>query len=89
LCGPVGKIEGIAVFRDNIAASRGIIHVRVPGNINGDSEVNMRDIALVCRCFGSIFGCSRYLANCDLNDDGKIDMRDVGKTARNFGMLDS
>jgi len=68
--------------------------VTIPGDINGDFKVNMQDIALVARAFGS--DGPNYLhpgsppsanwnPNADINNDGIVNMKDVALVARNFG----
>lgn len=55
-------------------------------DINGDSIVDMRDLGIVARAFGSTEGSELWNANADINGDKKIDMRDLGIVARNFGI---
>jgi hypothetical protein len=47
--------------------------------------VNMKDVAIVARSFGSTPGSSSWNPNADLNFDGKIDMTDIQLVASNFG----
>jgi hypothetical protein len=61
------------------------VTVTIPGDVNGDFKVNMRDIALVARAFGSTPGASNWNPNADINDDGTVNMRDIALAARNFG----
>jgi len=55
------------------------------GDINGDGKVDMRDIFIVARAFGSEPGHPRWDPRADINGDGRVDMRDVYIVARNFG----
>jgi len=64
------------------------VYVGVPGDVNGDHVVNMRDIGDICWAFGSAPGSSRYVARCDIIDNAKIDMRDIGVACGNFGRTD-
>lgn len=64
--------------------------VSIIGDITGpngwpDGRVNMRDIAMVARAFGSSAGSSNWNPNADLNNDGIVDMKDIVLIARNFG----
>ena len=59
--------------------------VRIPGDVNGDTVVNMRDIALVARAFGSNKTSSNWNLYADINGDGVVNMRDVALAARHFG----
>lgn len=63
----------------------GNVVVTITGDINGDFKVDMRDIALVVRAFGSTIGSINWNANADINDDGTVNMRDVALVARHFG----
>jgi len=71
----------------------GFIIVAMVGDITGitgwpDGRVDMRDVGLVARMFGTYEGRLDYNPNCDINCDGKVDMKDVGIVARNFGKTD-
>jgi PKD repeat protein len=63
----------------------GVIKVRMPGDINCDGKVDVKDVALVSFAFGSYPGHPRWKLIADENEDGKIDVRDVSLIARNFG----
>lgn len=63
----------------------GNITIRLPGDSNGDGFVNLKDIALVARAFGSNLGSPRWNAALDLNSDGVVNMQDITLVARNFG----
>jgi hypothetical protein len=62
-----------------------IVIVRMPGDVNMDKKVDMRDISLIAIAFGSYQGHPRWNILADENEDGTIDMRDVALTCRNFG----
>jgi len=69
----------------------GWVIVSIIGDITGpngwpDGQVNMRDIAIVARAFGSSPGSSNWNPNADLNNDGKVDMKDIALVARHFGL---
>lgn len=62
------------------------------GDLNGDREVDMRDIAIAARAFGSFQGHPRWDPRADITGpegypDGEVDMRDIGILARNFGNI--
>jgi hypothetical protein len=50
-----------------------------------DGKVDIRDIAVVAKCFGSAPGFPGWNPNCDVNDDGKVDIRDISIVAKHFG----
>ncbi len=69
---------------DNILED-GKVKVRFIGDVNGDNKVDMRDIGVVARAFGSQPGHPRWNPDYDINTDGKINMRDIALVAHNFG----
>ena len=70
---------GSSVFSD------GNITVRLMGDVNGDGRVDLRDIALVARAFGSTPGSPNWNPAADLNGDGIVNMQDIALVARHFG----
>jgi hypothetical protein len=87
-------------YKMNNNFTDGIIKVCMEGDVNGDGEVNLKDVYAVGRAFGSTRGpdglywhtplktCCPHSPNCDLNDDGKIDLKDYYPTCWNFGSID-
>jgi hypothetical protein len=76
----------------------GWVFVSVPGDINADRKVDLKDVYAVGRAFGSVRNstdgwywhsprktCCPHSPNCDINDDGKIDLKDYYTTCKNFG----
>jgi uncharacterized protein YraI len=57
----------------------------VDPDINGDGEVDMKDIAIAGRAFGTVPGDARWNPLADVNLDGKVDLRDIALTAKMFG----
>jgi hypothetical protein len=54
-------------------------------DLNGDGVVDIRDIAIVSKAFGSEPGDPNWNPIADVNEDGKVDMRDVALVARYYG----
>lgn len=77
-------IAGDPNVEDNKVAD-GVLRVRYPGDANDDGKVDMRDIALACRLYGTSYGDPEYDWQADFNGDGKIDMRDIAIACQNFG----
>lgn len=82
-------VPGETNTANNNFTGRWII-VSIPCDIIGpngwpDGIVNMRDIAIAARAFGSTPGSSNWNPNADFNNDGTIDMKDIALVARNFG----
>jgi len=63
----------------------GTIKIKIMGDVNGDGVVDISDIGLVGRAFGSNPDNPRWNPEADLNLDNVIDVRDISKAARNFG----
>jgi parallel beta-helix repeat protein len=61
------------------------IRVRMPGDINMDGKVDMKDISIICKAFGSFPNHPRWNPIADENEDNKIDIADIALTCRNFG----
>jgi len=55
------------------------------GDVNGDGKVNILDMALIAKAFGSSFGDSRYKPEYDLNNDKAVNIIDIAIAAKNFG----
>jgi len=78
------NLSGETDLTDNIKTD-GTVYVGIPGDINGDGKVDVKDIAYVARRFGIGFRDSLWNPNADINDDGKIDVTDVAVASRHFG----
>jgi parallel beta-helix repeat protein len=57
------------------------------GDLNGDDQVNMMDISVVAKAFGSMPRHPRWNPIADIDKDGYVDMRDVSVVAKNFGKI--
>jgi nitrous oxidase accessory protein NosD len=85
----VANVTGETHTSDNTLTDGWVI-VSIIGDITGpngwpDYKVDMRDIALIARCFGSTPSSSNWNPNADLNNDGAVNMKDIALVARNFG----
>lgn len=63
----------------------GTFEIRLLGDINNDEKVDMKDIIIAAKAFGTSPGDSRWNPDADVNLDGTVDMRDIITIARNFG----
>jgi len=63
----------------------GIVLVTMLGDLNGDGQVNIIDVAMSARAFGSCPGHERWNPNADMNDDNKINIVDIATVAKQFG----
>jgi hypothetical protein len=53
-----------------------------------DGKCDIRDTAVVAKCFGSTLGTAGWNANCDVDNDGKVNIRDISIVAKHFGEAD-
>jgi len=54
-------------------------------DIDGNGVVDILDIALVARAWGSTPGDPRWDPRCDINGNGKVDILDLALVARDYG----
>jgi hypothetical protein len=85
----VVPVTGETYTADNTFVD-GWVFISIPGDINGDKTVDLKDVFAV----GKAFGTTRqgpnpsgrvYVPNCDINGDGKIDLKDYFTTCKNYG----
>jgi len=68
-----------------ITSNMSTFEVKLKGDFNNDGKINMKDIAVVAKAFGSAPGDPNWTPEADLNNDGKIDMKDISIIAKTFG----
>jgi len=61
------------------------IYQTIAGDITGDKKVDIKDVALASRSFGTTPESPNYRQAADINDDGKVDIKDVSYISKNFG----
>ena len=54
-------------------------------DINDDDKIDMIDIGIVTRAFGSHPGHPRWNSEADVNQDDKVNLRDISLVAKHFG----
>ena len=59
--------------------------VHMPGDVNMDGKVDIRDLNMIAKAYGSRVGQPGYKSVLDENEDGLIDIRDVAIVAKNYG----
>ena len=57
----------------------------IPGDVDGDGDVDRYDFGSFAGAYGSIAGDSNYDIECDLDKDGDVDRYDFGTFAGNYG----
>ena len=65
-----------------------VAEITILGDLNRDRKVDMRDLAIASRAFGSSLGYSAYNRDSDVNEDGRVDIKDLVLIAKNFGKAD-
>jgi hypothetical protein len=71
--------------------TNGTLHVGIPGDINGDRKVDVKDVYAVGKAYGtSLEGPNppgrTYSPNCDINCDYKVDVKDYYIPCKNYGL---
>jgi hypothetical protein len=59
----------------------------LPGDVNGDWKVDIKDLAAVGKAYGSVPGSGNWNANADFNGDWRISLMDLVIVGKNFGRL--
>jgi hypothetical protein len=62
-----------------------IIRVKMPGDINCDGKVDVRDVAAASVAYGSHPGHPRWNPMADENEDDRIDVKDLSSIIINYG----
>lgn len=63
----------------------GYITITIPGDVDGDKDVDLYDVVKICSVYGSKIGDPGYDANLDINSDEKIDLYDAVIACSNYG----
>ncbi len=81
----VSIMPGETDIADNTLSCTPPVRILLLGDINGDGKVDIKDVAIVAKAFGSYPGHYLWNPDGDFNQDGKIDIRDLVIVAKNFG----
>ena len=80
---PIPAMSGKSVSGGRLNARRTLARLPLPGDVNGDGAVNLRDFNILAGNFGRTSGVTRSTG--DLNGDGRVDLQDFNLLAGNFG----
>lgn len=74
------------VKKANNTRINGKVHVKVPGDVNGDGRVDEYDLARIREAYGSKLGDSNWGdGEADLTNDKVIDLYDLAILSKNYG----
>lgn len=76
-------VPGEIDIEDNTLV-KGVI-ITIPGDVDGDYDVDLYDVVKVCSAYGSNKGDPGYDPNFDVNCDDKIDLYDVVIVCTHYG----
>ena len=74
---------------DNSLAYSDVIKVTVPGDTNGDGNINIYDVVRLTSTYGIKRGEPDFNPNCDIDGNDKIDIYDVVIAASRYGYIGS
>jgi hypothetical protein len=63
----------------------GWIVVTLPGDVDGDGDIDIFDLVKIAQVYGTVQGHMLYTARCDINDDSVINVFDLVLAAANYG----
>lgn len=58
----------------------------LPGDLNGDDDVGLADLAILASAYGTTTGVTDFRADADLNSNNEIDLGDLAILAGNWGL---
>lgn len=77
--------EGVMVPHDTTDPSFHYVYMPIPGDLNSDGTVNIFDLRIVAKAFGSKPGDPYWDPRADLNRDDRISLLDLVLVAINYG----
>jgi len=84
LSATVDMVPGEVDTTDNTLVD-GVITITIPGDVDGDFDVDIYDVVKMCTCYGSELGDPEYEANCDIDGDGDVDIYDIVIMCNHYG----
>lgn len=85
VCGNVSIMPDEYNLTNNGLCSLEEVFVTIPGDIDGDRDVDIFDIVRMSAAYGTSIGNPKYEPNSDVDDDGIINIFDVVRAAMHYG----
>jgi len=82
-----GVVSGMTLILLSIGLSMlasNVVHSALPGDLNDDGKVDIRDVLVVAVAFGSYPGHLRWNPTADINKDNRVNILDIVFIAKNF-----
>jgi parallel beta-helix repeat protein len=79
----VEPVDGEDMLENNVKTIT--VKVNLMGDVNGDDSVNILDVSIGARAFGTEPGHERWNPDADMNLDNKINVIDITMVAKEFG----
>jgi predicted secreted protein len=81
-------VSGETDTADNTLAD-GVVYVGIPGDVDGNGKVEIKDILLLAKAYGTNPQSLNWNPNLDVNGDDKVDIKDILIAAKNYGKTDA
>jgi len=63
----------------------GAVNVTIPGDVDGDGDVDASDLSDLNKAYGSTPEESNWDSNCDINGDDRVEVLDLFDVGKNYG----
>jgi parallel beta-helix repeat protein len=70
------------------ALTDGVVYVGVPGDVDANHKVEVKDILMLAKAYGTNPQSPNWNPNLDVNGDDKVDIKDILIAAKNYGKTD-
>jgi hypothetical protein len=74
-------------FPFTTAYTKSTFNVALIADLNNDYKVDVKDVSIAAKAFGTMPGDSKWNPIADLNKDNKVDMKDISIVAKAFGAV--